>query len=187
MMPCTIEPETERLRLRQWKDSDYEPFARMNADPRVMEFFVKRLGRAASDAFAECLRSLIAERSWGLWAVELKPTRTFIGFVGLHVPPADLPFKPCVEIGWRLAAEYWGRGYATRAARAALRVGFEILELPEIVSFTSILNLRSQAEMHRLAMRREAQTFEHPEIPVGHRLREHCLYRLGRQYVNQRP
>lgn len=124
-MPRIIESETERLLLRQWKDSDYEPFARLNADPRVMEFFVECLDRSASDALVDCLRSLIAERGWGLWAVELKQTRTFIGFVGLHVPTADLPFKPCVEIGWRLAAEYWGRGYATQAARATLRVGLE--------------------------------------------------------------
>jgi RimJ/RimL family protein N-acetyltransferase len=176
-----IEIERERLRLRQWIESDREPFARLNADPRVMEFLPSILDRAASDAMVDRLQTLIIDRGWGLWAVESKQDKQFIGYVGLHVPTADLPFSPCVEIGWRLAFEYWGKGYATEAAQAILKIGFEQLDLPEIVSFTTLNNHRSSAVMERLGMIREAETFEHPSLTVGHPLREHCLYRLSRE------
>lgn len=180
-MPTIIEPVTERLYLRQWQDSDYAPFARMNADPRVMEYFPAHLERTASDELADRCRSLIAERGWGFWAVEHKQTHTFIGFVGLRIPTHDFPFNPCVEIGWRLATDYWGKGYATEAARAALQVGFNTLGLEEIVAFTSLLNRRTQLLMERLGMQRESWTFEHPALPPDSLLREHCLYRLGRK------
>ena len=101
-----IEFETERLWLRQWTEADREPFARLNADPKVMEFFPNLLERAASDAMVDRVQALISERGWGLWTVELKADRQFIGYVGLHVPKYDLPCSPCVEIGWRLACEY---------------------------------------------------------------------------------
>ncbi len=179
-MPDLIEFQTERLRLRQWRAADREPFARLNADPRVMEFFPAVLDRAASDAIANRIETLIAERGWGLWAVEVLQTGEFIGFAGLHIPPPELPFSPCVEIGWRLAYEHWGQGYATEAARAALRVGFDVLNLTEIVSFTALGNLRSRAVMQKLGMHEEAATFEHPLVPVDSPLREHCLYRLSR-------
>jgi len=178
-MAETIEFETERLRLRQWITADREPFAALNAEPKVMEFFPAPLERAASDALASRCESLIAERGWGFWAAETKVTRQFIGFVGLHIPVAELPFSPCVEIGWRLASPYWGKGYATEAARAALQVGFELLGLPEIVSFASLHNRRSRAVMERLGMRETAEIFEHPHIPVGNSLCKHCLYRLS--------
>lgn len=177
--PAPIEPETERLRLRQWRKSDLEPFARLNADPRVMEYFPQLLARAESDALAARIGELIARRGWGFWAAELKANGEFIGFVGLHVPSAELPFSPCVEIGWRLAFDHWGRGYATEAAEAALHVGFAELNLAEIVSFTTLGNSRSQAVMHRLGMQRDPQTFQHPAIAAGNPLHEHCLYRLG--------
>ncbi len=177
-----IEIETERLHLRQWIESDREPFARLNADPQVMEFFPSILDRAASDGMIDRMQAKIAERGWGFWAVESKQDRQFIGFVGLQTPKADFPFSPCVEIGWRLAFEYWGKGYATEAAQSALKVGFELLELAEIVSFTAMNNNRSSAVMERLGMNnRETETFEHPSLPVGHPLREHCLYRLSRE------
>jgi RimJ/RimL family protein N-acetyltransferase len=176
-----IELETERLRLRQWIESDREPFARLNTDPQVMEFLPSILDRAASDAMIDRAQTRIADRGWGFWAVESKQDNQFIGFVGLEIPRADLPFSPCVEIGWRLAFEYWGKGYATEAAQAALKVGFNKLELSEIVSFTAINNHRSRAVMERLGMIRETETFEHPSLPVGHPLREHCLYRLSRE------
>ncbi len=176
-----IEFETERLRLRQWIESDREPFARLNADPKVMECFPNLLDRAASDAMVDRLQALINDRGWGMWAVELKVDSQFIGFVGLHVPKADLPCSPCVEIGWRLALPYWGKGYATEAAREVLKVGFERLNLPEIVSFTATINRRSYTLMERLGMSRETETFEHPSVPVGHPLREHYLYRLSRE------
>ena len=184
VMPELIELETERLRLRQWIESDREPFARLNADPRVMEFFLSILDRAASDAMIDRLQTKIADRGWGFWAVELKQDNQFIGFVGLQIPRADFPFSPCVEIGWRLAFEYWGKGYGTEAAEAALKVGFNRLELPEIVSFTTIENHRSSAVMERLGMNQAVETFEHPSLPVGHPLREHYLYRLSRERWN---
>lgn len=171
-------PETTRLRLRQWRAEDREPFAELNADPRVREFFPALLDRSESDALAGQLETLIADNGWGLWAVELKSSRDFIGFVGLCIPPSEIPFSPCVEIGWRLAHRYWGHGFATEAARSALRVGFEGLGLREIFSFTSILNKRSRAVMERLGMVEEPDTFEHPKVPVGNRLRTHCAYRL---------
>jgi len=176
-----IELDTERTRLRQWRELDRRPFAALNADPRVMEFFPAPLSRAESNSLADRCEALIDERGWGLWAVEIKAEREFIGFVGLHVPTAALPFCPCVEIGWRLAAPFWGHGFATEAARAAIDLGFGRIGLDEIVSYTSILNRRSRAVMERLGMMESKATFEHPSIPEGHALREHCLYRLSRQ------
>lgn len=178
-MALLIEPVTPRLRLRQWRDSDFEPFAALNADARVMAHFPSVLDRPASDAMAARCRELIARRGWGFWAVERRGDGRFIGFVGLHEPAAALPFSPCVEIGWRLAGEFWGRGYAGEAARAALGVAFEQLGLPEVVSFTAADNVRSQAVMRRLGMR-ESGGFGHPAIEPGHRLREHVLFRLAR-------
>lgn len=177
-----IEFETERLRLRQWRTTDREPFAVMNADPRVMEFFPVPLDRVESDAVADRCQALIAERGWGFWAAEIKGSGEFIGFVGLHVPTPQLPFSPCVEVGWRLAHAHWGKGFATEAAKGALRVGFEELGLSEIVSFTAVLNSRSRSVMQRLGMIEETATFEHPAVPVGSPLREHCLYRLSREH-----
>lgn len=175
-----IKFETNRLRLRQWESADREPFALMNADPRVMEFFPAPLGRVESDAMADRCQSLITERGWGFWVAESKATKAFIGFVGLHIPSPELPFSPCVEVGWRLAFQHWGKGFATEAARGALRVGFELLDLPEIVSFTTLNNFRSRAVMERLGML-EAEMFEHPHVPEGSALRQHCLYRLSHE------
>jgi RimJ/RimL family protein N-acetyltransferase len=180
-----IEFETERLLLRQWIETDREPFAKLNADPRVMEFLPHPLERQASDAMVDRLHKSMLDRSWGLWAVESKQDGEFIGFVGLEIPREDLPFSPCIEIGWRLAFGYWGKGYASEAAKSVLKVGFDRLELPEIVSFTAIVNHRSQAVMERLGMDRVTETFEHPDLSVGYRLREHCLYRLSREKWHQ--
>jgi RimJ/RimL family protein N-acetyltransferase len=116
-MADPIEFETERLFLRQWIPADREPFAALNADSRVMEFFHARLTRAESDSIADRCESLIRERGWGFWAAELKASHEFIGFVGLHTPSAELPFSPCVEIGWRLSFSHWGKGLASEAAR----------------------------------------------------------------------
>ena len=175
-----IEFETERLRLRQWLPQDLAPFAALNADPRVMAYFPALLTRSESDRMADRCQTLIDERGWGFWAAEFKETQRFIGFVGLHIPSEQLPFSPCVEIGWRLAFQYWGQGLATEAATGALHVGFELLGLQEIVSFTAVGNSRSRAVMQRLHML-ESGTFEHYQMPEGHALRQHCLYRLGRE------
>jgi RimJ/RimL family protein N-acetyltransferase len=172
-----IELVTTRLLLRQWRRSDRAPFAELNGDARVMEHFPSRLTREQSDAMADRCEALIRKRGWGLWAVELKTSGSFIGFVGLHIPSAELPFSPCTEVSWRLAFDHWGHGYATEAARAALGVAFEVLGLEEIVSFTAVENFRSRAVMERLEME-ESGVFAHPSVPVGSRLREHCLYRV---------
>jgi RimJ/RimL family protein N-acetyltransferase len=173
-----IEFDTERLLLRQWRDTDRESFAALNADPRVMVFFPALLIRTESDAIVDRCECLISERGWGVWAVDLKTEGDFIGFVGLHTPTDCLPFAPCTEVLWRLAFDYWG------AARGALRVGFERLGLPEIVSFAAFGNTRSRAVMERLGMFDTKETFEHPNIPIGHVLSKHCLYRLSlRQWL----
>lgn len=173
--------ETPRLILRQWKDNDFAPFAAMNADPQVMEFFPSVLTREKSDEMATRCRDLIAERGWGIWAVELRETGEFIGFVGLHTPGYDLPFTPCVEIGWRLRADSWGQGYCSEAARAALDAGFTQLGLSEIVAFTALPNLRSQAVMKKMGMvSNPHENFSHPAVEKGSWLEEHCLSRLKR-------
>jgi len=140
---------TARLLLRPWRPSDHEPFARLNADPDVMRHFPAPLSRAQSDAMADRIRALMDERGWGMWAVEVPGVAPFIGFVGLHVPSAELPFFPCVEIGWRLDKPHWGNGYATEAAARVLRFGFTRLMLDEIVSFTAVSNAPSLAVMAR--------------------------------------
>ena len=184
-MPELIELSTERLHLRQWRTSDREPFARLNADPRVMEFFPNLLDRSASDALADRIEAKINDQGWGWWAAELRATQEFIGFVGLNNPAVELPFSPCVEVGWRLAFPYWGNGYASEAAKEALRIGFEILNFDEIVSFTAIHNRRSRAVMERLNMHEMPETFLHPSLPQGHPLSEHCLYKLLRSEFKQ--
>jgi ribosomal-protein-alanine N-acetyltransferase len=170
---------TDRLRLRPWEDSDLEPFAAMNADPRVMEFFPACLSRAESDALARRIVAGFVERGYGLWAVEVPGVAGFIGFIGLSVPRFEAPFTPCVEIGWRLAAPYWGQGYAVEGAQVALAFGFLDGGMDEIVSFTAATNMRSRRVMERLGMTRDpAEDFQHPGLPEGHELKAHVLYRL---------
>jgi RimJ/RimL family protein N-acetyltransferase len=180
--PPAVPLQTPRLLLRQWRPADRQPFAALNADSQVMEHFPALLSRAQSDAMADRIHALIAERGWGFWAAEHRASGEFIGFIGLHTPAASLPFSPCVEIGWRLARPFWGQGLASEGARAALAHGFGALGLESIVSFTALSNLRSQAVMQRLGMLRDAQDFDHPEVPEGHALRRHCLYRLARAH-----
>jgi RimJ/RimL family protein N-acetyltransferase len=173
--------ETSRLRLRGWRESDLAPFAALNDDPEVMEHFPNRLTRAQSDAMVASIGEHFARHGFGLWAVEARGTAEFIGLVGLSIPRFESHFTPCVEIGWRLAREHWGRGFAPEAARAALRFGFERVGLEEIVSFTVPANLKSRRVMEKLAMRRDpADDFEHPALDEGHPLRRHVLYRMSR-------
>lgn len=170
----------ERVVLREWVPDDLAPFAALNADPRVMRYYPSPLTRAQSDAFVrERGVPQFAERGFGLWAVEVPGVVPFIGYVGLAVPAFEADFTPCVEIGWRLAFAYWGRGYATEAARAAIAFGFAEAGLEEIVSFTVPENRRSVAVMARLGMS-YAGEFDHPGLPPGHALRRHVLYRLAR-------
>jgi RimJ/RimL family protein N-acetyltransferase len=170
---------TPRLRLRPWTDADREPFARMNADPRVMEHFPGTLSRSDSDALADRIARHIDEHGWGLWAVEIPGVTLFAGYIGLSKPTFSAPFTPCVEVGWRIAHEHWGHGYATEGARAALELGFGRLGLHEIVSFTVPANVRSRRVMERLGMSRNPDDdFDHPGLPPDHRLRRHVLYRI---------
>ena len=181
MSPPTI--HTLRLHLRLWRDEDLPDFAALNADPRVMEFLSQPLDRAESDARAARIRDHFARRGFGLWAVEVPRVADFIGFGGLSVPEFEAHFTPCVEVGWRLAHEYWGRGYATEAALAALDFGFRRLALDEIVSFTVPANRRSRGVMERIGLTRTpADEFDHPALPEGHPLRRHVLYRAIRRH-----
>ena len=170
---------TARTVLRRWRPADREPFAALNADPAVMAHFMWALSRTQSDAFADLIEQELAERPFGLWAVEIPGVTPFAGFVGLHVPSFTAHFTPCVEIGWRLAAAHWGQGYATEAARAAIGYAWDPLGLPEIASFTTVAHARSRAVMTRIGMTRDpADDFDHPRIPEGHPLRRHVLYRV---------
>lgn len=174
------ELQTERLRLRRWRPEDRDPFFALNSDPRVMEHFPALLSREESDAIAARIQSHFDEHGFGLWAVEIPGVTPFAGFVGLAIPRFEAHFTPCVEIGWRLAAEYWGQGYATEGARAAAKFGFQVVGLKEIVSFTAQQNLRSRRVMEKLGMTHNpGENFDHPVLPEGHRLRRHVLYRLA--------
>lgn len=166
----------ERVTLRPWRTDDIEPFAVMNADPRVMEFLPAPLSRDEAAAMIGRAQAAIDERGWGMWALEVDDR--CIGFTGLGVPHFQAPFTPCVEVGWRLAREAWGHGYATEAAKLALRYGFDVIKLEEIVSYTTVHNLRSRRVMERLGMTRDAaDDFMHPLLD-GHPLQPHVLYRL---------
>jgi RimJ/RimL family protein N-acetyltransferase len=174
-----------RIQLRPWKDADREPFAAMVADPEVMRHFPAVLTREQSDAWIDRMSRKISERGWGFWAidylVETASVPVFAGFTGLNIPDPELPFGPCVEVGWRLAPQFWGLGLASEAARLALRAGFESLELEEIVAVTTLRNTRSRAVMQRLGMQESAaDEFDHPAFPPGSPERRCCVYRLPR-------
>jgi RimJ/RimL family protein N-acetyltransferase len=183
MTSSAVTLQGPRVRLRPWRlagaDSDLDAFAALNADPRVMQFLPQPLSRDESAAMIGRMQSRLADQGWGLWAAEADGR--CIGFVGLSAPSFDAHFTPCVEIGWRLAADAWGQGYATEGARLALAHGFGVVGLEEIVSFTVPANARSRAVMERLGMTHDpADDFDHPRL-AGHRLERHVLYRLRRE------
>jgi RimJ/RimL family protein N-acetyltransferase len=183
-----MELTTKRLRLRLWRDEDLPAFAALNSDPRVMRFMPKLLDRAESDAMAKHIKENFGRRGFGLWAVEVIGISDFIGFTGLSVPRFEAHFTPCVEIGWRLAYDHWGHGYATEAACAARDYGFSQLRLTEIVSFTVPNNRRSRKVMERIGMTHSSEDdFQHPLLPQGHPLRHHVLYRLFRPGQSSSP
>ena len=172
---------TDRLTMRPWRAEDLGPFAALNADPRVMEFFPKTLDRAESDAVVKRIGEHFERHGFGLWAVQVIDGADFIGFVGLSVPQFETRFTPCVEIGWRIAFDHWGHGYAIEAAKAAVDFAFRELRLDELVSFTVPPNRRSRRVMERLGMTYSpADDFEHPSLPEGHPLRRHVFYKLSR-------
>lgn len=174
--------KTKRLILRPWQEADLEPFAALNADPRVMEYFPSPLSRQESEQMVKRMQTKIEERGWGLWAASLAENGKFIGFIGMNdVPKITLPdpFTPAVEVGWRLAHPFWGKGYATEGAQACLKYGFEMLKLEEIVSFTAVQNKRSRAVMERIGMHHDPKDdFDHPKLSEDHWLKRHVLYRI---------
>ena len=171
---------TDRLVMRRWQDDDREPFAALNADPVVMEHFPAQLTREQTDTMVDVIEAGFDKHGFGLWALEIADTGEFIGFTGLSVVRFDAPFAPAVEVGWRLAHPYWGRGYASEAARRAIANGFDDVGLAEIVSFTYVGNVRSRAVMERIGMTRDpADDFDHPRLPAESRLRPHVLYRIA--------
>lgn len=177
-----IHLETERLILRPWEDRDLDAFAAMNADPDVMRYFPSVMDRDGTAAMMERARTKLAADGFCVFPVERKVDGAFLGFVGLNRPSYDkpLPFDPCVEFAWRLARSAWGQGYATEAARAWMRFGFETLGLDEIVAFTTVTNIPSRQVMERLGMiRDEDGDFLHPMLDEDHPLAPHVLYRLA--------
>jgi RimJ/RimL family protein N-acetyltransferase len=171
---------TARLLLRRWRESDHEPFAALNADPKVMEYLPDRLTRAESNHLIARIEAGFAACGYGLWALEVRATGEFVGFTGLAVPSFDAHFTPAVEVGWRLARSTWGKGYATEAGLASIAFWFRDAGLDEIVSFTSAANVRSRAVMKRIGMTHDpADDFDHPELEETDLLRPHVLYRIS--------
>jgi len=174
-----IHLETDRLLLRDWSGDDLEPFAAMNADENVMEFYPAVYSREESDVIAMRLQQDLDANGFGLYAVEVKSTGNFIGYVGISEVKFEALFTPAAEIGWRLSFPSWGHGYATEAARACLEHGFSELGFCKLVSFTTRGNKKSIAVMERIGMSRNPEDdFEHPNLPAGHPLRPHVLYRI---------
>ncbi len=185
-MPAPAGPvvATARLVLRPFDDMDRAPFFALNTHPLVVESLGSSPTRAESDAMIDRFSAEMDREGWGLWAVVEAGTGSaptaapLVGMVGLHRVRPELPCAPAVEIGWRLHPDSWGHGYATEAAAASLRFGFDEAGLTEIVAFTTTLNTRSQAVMERIGMRRDAAgDFDHPSVPEGSPLRRHVLYR----------
>lgn len=175
--------QTKRLILRQWCAEDFEHFAHLNADPKVMEFFPSTLSREESNKIAHRMQLKIEEQGYGFWVAAIPGLADFIGFIGLNsLDKSIFPvhFAPAVEIGWRLDAKFWGKGYATEGALACLEYGFASLNLREIVSFTAVQNMRSRAVMQRIGMHHNVKDdFDHPKLPKEHKLSRHALYRIA--------
>ncbi|MFE8154417.1 GNAT family N-acetyltransferase [Brenneria goodwinii] len=178
---------SERLILRQWQAADRVPFAAMCADPQAMEFLIPLPTTDESNAWIDRQIAHQAAHGFCLWPLAEKTTGEFIGAVGLVRVGYDAHFTPAVEIGWRIARKFWGKGYAPEAARAALAFGFSELKLDEIVATTVAANVRSRRVMHKLGMTHNpADDFDYPRVPAGHPLKSVMLYRLSRtQWINQ--
>jgi RimJ/RimL family protein N-acetyltransferase len=171
--------ETDRLLLRRWIEEDREPFFRLSSDERVMEFMPKCLSRSESGLLLDRIEEHFRKHSFGLYALESREDHAFIGFLGLAIPTFAAHFTPCVEIGWRLSTAHWGRGLATEGARAVVKHAFEVMNLQALVSFTAPANIRSRRVMEKIGMTHNpADDFDHPNLPEGHPLRRHVLYRL---------
>jgi 3-dehydroquinate dehydratase/shikimate dehydrogenase len=175
----TATVRTSRLILRPWREDDLEPFAKLNADPCVREFFPSIMSREESDREARLIMKFMQERGWCFWAVEVPNVAKFIGMIGLDTVDFPVHFSSSVEIGWRLAFDHWGHGYATEGARASLQYGFQTLKLNEIVAYTALVNQRSQRVMEKIGMHRSpADDFDFPNVSVDCKVRQQVLYRI---------
>ena len=169
--------KTNRLGLRKWRNEDLVPFAEMNRDPKVMEFFPNPLTEEESNSFVDRINSQFKNHGFGLYAVDELSTGNFIGFIGLSIPSFHADFTPCVEIGWRLAHKYWGKGYATEGAKACIEYAFATLKLPEALSFTATINNRSIRVMEKIGMHYSG-IFNHPKVDINSDLCEQVLYKI---------
>ena len=180
-----VQIKTERLILREWKSEDLAPFALVNQDSKVMEYFLSPLTVVETAAMIERICEHFMKHGFGLFACTLKETSEFIGFVGLSVPAFETDFTPCVEIGWRLSSRAWGSGYATEAALAVLKFGFEECKLQEILSWTVPANARSRNVMEKIGLT-QGGSFDHPKVPEGHPFKSHVLYRMTKKQYESR-
>lgn len=172
--------ETSRLILRDWKDSDLEPFCQLNADEQVMKYFPKTLSEKETNELYEVIVSEFLDCGFGLYAVESKENNEFIGFIGFHKATFDADFTPCIEIGWRLKKEAWGRGYATEGAKACLTYGFDTLGFKEIYSFTADINVPSKNVMNKIGMS-FIKMFDHPKVERSSELSKHVLFHIEKK------
>lgn len=173
--------ESSRLGFRNWKEEDLIPFAQLNVDPDVMEFFPSLLTKEESDAAAARYQKEIDEKGYGLWAAELKSTKEFIGFIGFHEATFESEFTPCIEIGWRLHKKYWNQGFATEGALKCLTLAKNFFTVSDIYSFTAAINKRSERVMQKIGMQKEGE-FDHPRVPQQSPLRRHVLYKIKLQH-----
>lgn len=169
--------ETERLILRHWEERDRKPFAELNANENVMKYFPATLSAEESNAFVDRINSEFKETGFGLYAVEIKETGEFIGYVGFHLFNFSLHISPNWEIGWRLSDKFWHKGYATEAAIACLNYARERRLCNKLYSFTAIPNIPSENVMKRIGMTYQG-TFMHPALDDGHWLKEHKLFSI---------
>ncbi|EMF71475.1 GNAT family N-acetyltransferase [Leptospira interrogans] len=177
--------ETERLILRRWENKDLEPFYQMSSDLVVMEHYPALLTKEDSERFVAKMKIHFEEFGYGLWILEIKNTKEWVGYTGFLNVSFTAPFTPAVEIGWRLNSSFWNRGYATEAAFVCLNYGFERFGFSKIVSFTSVLNTRSESVMKKIGLKKIG-SFYHPNLPIKHRLSEHVLYQITSSEWNER-
>jgi len=173
-----IELKTTYLLLRQWKEEDFAPYAKLTSSKEVMKYFPKTLTAEQSNMAARKFRKLLEEKSWGFWAVEEKSSGEFIGYAGLHAPKTQFSFSPCIEIAWRMADKHWDNGYVLEAGKEILSAAFEIFELEELVYFSALKNLKGEIVAKALNMKKEERSFNHPFVEMEHELSEHYLYRI---------
>lgn len=175
--------ETKRLVLRDWKETDLDPFCQLNADKEVMTHFPKTLSTEETNDFYRSILSEMKECGFGLYAVEEKESKEFIGFIGFHQATFEADFTPCIEIGWRLRKEAWGKGYATEGAAACLEYGFSELNFTDVFSFTAEINRPSKNVMRKIGMD-FIKTFDHPQVKDDSPLKKHVLFGINKQINN---